>query len=332
MAKKINIVLILIGIGIIYYFINNFGLDNIWENIKLSGFQLINVLGIWAVVYFLNAYVLKIILGPDSKKTGFWELYTVTVSAYSINYITPFISLGGEPYKIFCLKDKLGTKKAASSTILYTMLHMLAHTFFWLMGIFIAFVFFEFEFFEKLLMGIILVGVMFLIWFFFSRHKKGVLKSFAKIIKKLKFLKSLNKKIETNYDKMNEIDEEIIELYHNRKKSFWWGLTVEFFARVLSSLEIYFIMIAIGIDFTVWDAIYVTAAFTLMMNIIFFVPMELGTRESSLYLLIKGLSSVEGAGIFVAIVSRIREVFWIILGILIIQIKGTKYSITGKQK
>ena len=332
MAKKINIILIVTGIGIICYFLNNFGLDNIWKNIKLSGFQLFNVLGIWAVVYLLNAYVLKIILGTDSKKVAFWELYIVTVSTYSINYITPFVSLGGEAYKIFCLKDKLGTRKAASSTILYTMLHMLAHAFFWLTGIFIAFIFFEFRFPEKLLMAIVLTGVLFLIWFFFSRHKKGVLKSFSEIIKKLKFLKSVNKKIDIHKERIDEIDEEIISLYLNRKKSFWRGLFVEFFARVLSSFEIYFIMVAIGINFTLWEAIYVTAAFTFLMNIIFFVPMELGTRESSLYFLIKGLSSVNGAGVFVAVVSRVRELFWIVLGIIIIQVKGTKYSVTGKNK
>lgn len=326
MLKKLNLLLIIIGLGIIYYFIDNFGLDNIWTNIKLSGWQLFNVLGIWALIYLLNTYVLKIVLGNDYKKIGFRDLYLITISSYAINFITPFVSLGGEPYKIFRLQKKIETKKAVSSTVLYTMLHMLAHTFFWVIGIFIAFVFFDYSLLQKIILGFLLCAVIFLIWFFFSRHRKGVLKSFTKLIGKMKFLKSLNAKIDSQKEKIDEIDEEIIKLYKNRKKDFWLGLSVEFFARLLSSLEIYFIMIAIGISFTVWDAIYVTAAFTLMMNIIFFVPMELGTRESSLYILINGLSSVSGAGIFVAIVSRIREVFWIVVGIVLMQISGNKLS------
>lgn len=331
MIKKLNYILIIVGLALIYYFVDRFGLNNIIENIEHSGLQLFNVLGIWLLVYILNAYVLKIILGEDSKKVGFINLCAVTISSYAINYITPFVSLGGEPYKILYLQKKLTTEKAASSTILYTMLHMLAHTFFWLLGICIAFVFFEYDFFEKLIMGLAIVLILLLILFFFSRHKKGVLKTFSRLIKKLKFLKSINLKLEKHKDKINEIDDEITELYLYRKKSFWLGLSIEFIARVLSSFEIYFIMIAIGISFTIWDAIYVTAAFTLMMNIIFFVPMELGTRESSLYILIKGLSTVNGTGIYVAIISRIREVFWIIIGIIIIQIQGTKFSRRKKQ-
>ncbi|MFA8343122.1 MAG: lysylphosphatidylglycerol synthase transmembrane domain-containing protein [Rhodothermaceae bacterium] len=332
MQKKLNILLILIGLGIIYYFVNNFGLENIWYNIRLSGWQLFNVLGIWAVIYLLNSYVLKIILGSEYKKIGFAKLYSITISSYAINFITPFVSLGGEPYKIYRLQKKIDTKTAVSSTVLYAMLHMLAHTFFWVLGVFIAFGFVGDSLPTKILLGVILIVVVFLIWFFFSRHKKGVLKSASRLIAKLKFLKSLNAKILNHKEKIDEIDFEIIELYTKRKKDFWTGLIIEFIARVLSSLEIYFIMAAIGISFSVWDAVYVTAAFTLMMNIIFFIPMELGTRESSLYLLVNGLSSVIGAGIFVAVVSRIREVFWIIVGIVLIQISGNKFSFFNSVK
>jgi len=331
MIKKLNVLFILIGLGIIYYFINNFGLENIWINIKLSGWQLFNILAVWAFIYLLNTLVLKIILGAEYKKVGLKTLYSITISSYAINFVTPFVSLGGEPYKIYRLQKEIETKTAVSSTVLYTMLHMLAHTFFWVFGIFIAFGILD-NFFIKTVLGIILAAVFFLIWFFFSKYKKGVLKYFVKLIAKLKFLKSANLRLKRNKEKINEIDEEIIEFYTKRKKDFCAGLLIEFFARILSSLEIYFIMTAIGISFTLWESIYVTATFTLMMNIIFFVPMELGTRESSFYLLVSGLSSVNGAGLFVAIVSRVREVFWIITGIILIQVSGSKFSLFGKNK
>lgn len=322
MLKKLNIFIIILGLIIIYYFVNDFGLDQIIINIKKSGFDLFWVIFVWAVIYFLNALVSKIIIGNKGEKVGIFELFGLTISAYSINLVTPFVSLGGEPYKIIELQNKLGTKRATSSTLLYTILHMLAHTFFWLIGFAIAFFFFEYSILEMIVLIILLAFVFLLVWFFFSRLKKGVARAFANLGLKLKFWKSLKAKIEKYETNITEIDLQIIDFYKNRKKDFWLAFSIELFARVLTSFEIYLILISIGVSITIFEAIYLTAAFTLLMNLIFFVPMELGTRESSLYFLVKGLYSLDGVGVYVAIISRIREVFWIVLGIILIQIRG----------
>lgn len=331
MLKKINIIVIILGCLVIYYFVNDFGLEKIIDNLKQSGPQLIYILLLWALIYILNAIVLKVIIGKDNGSLKFSEMLGITISAYSINLVTPFVSLGGEPYKILAMQDKLGTKKATAATLLYTILHMLAHTFFWLLGFVIAFIFFKYSKLEMFILILLLSLVFFLVWFFFSRLRKGVVRSFTNLIKKIKFLKSVNSKIAKHNEKIDEIDLLIIDLYKNRQTDFWIALSVEFFSRLLTSFEIYIVLQAVSVNINFAEAVYITAAFTLIMNLIFFVPMELGTRESSLYFLVKGLYSVDGVGVYVAIISRIREVFWILMGIILIQIRGIKYSFKNKE-
>lgn len=328
MLKKINLLLIGLGLMVIVYFIHDYGLNKIIENIQLSGIYLLYVLLLWVGIFLLNTIVYKIIIG-NKHGTDYIELLGLTISGFAINTVTPFVSLGGEPYKILALKSKLGTRRATSTTLLYTMIHMLAHTFFWLIGFAIAFTFFTYSSFEMFILILLLLFVFLLIWFFFSRHQKGVMKSLAELMAKLKFLKSINKKLSDNKEKLIEIDDQIKDFYHNRKLKFWSALSIELVARILTSLEIYIILISVNVNITIGEAVYLTAAFSLIMNLVFFVPMELGTRESSLYLLVQGISGIAGVGVYVAIISRIREVFWLVIGLVLIQIKGIKYKLSG---
>ena len=51
------------------------------------------------------------------------------------------------------------------------------------------------------------------------------------------------------------------------------------------------------------------------MNVLFFVPFELGAREGSLYLIMESLHVMPGVGVYIALVNRIRELFWILIGL-----------------
>ncbi len=324
MSNKIKYVIISLGLGIVLYFINEYGIENIYSNLITANWQLAYLLLLWTVIYFFNSLSLKIILPNRGKGISLLKLFFITVSSYSINLITPFVSLGGEPYKIFKLKKLVSDEDATAVTLLNSMLHMLAHTFFWLIGFAIAFAFYEYSFYEKFILFILLSVNIFLIYFFFSRHKKGVVQSFYVLISKIKILKKLQLRLSNYEDEIRSIDEKIVGLYSQKRKLFFEALFYEFVARLLTSFEIYLILIAVNIDISFLDAVYITAAFSFIMNIIFFVPMEIGTRETSLFLIIENFSAFSGVGIFVAIVSRVREIFWIILGTIFIHFGNKK--------
>ena len=51
-------------------------------------------------------------------------------------------------------------------------------------------------------------------------------------------------------------------------------------------------------------------------------PFELGTREGSLYLVLDSVKLSAGIGIYIGIINRVREFFWILVGLLLIQFNG----------
>ena len=103
-------------------------------------------------------------------------------------------------------------------------------------------------------------------------------------------------------------------------------LLYEYLARVINSLEFYFILLAFGAPVTFVDAILVLAFSSLMGNILFFFPMQMGAREGGLAIIIKilGYPGGLGLGVFSSFFTRIRELVWIFIGVGLVKIGNKK--------
>ena len=119
---------------------------------------------------------------------------------------------------------------------------------------------------------------------------------------------------------MQKVDDNIAILY-SQPRAFWLSLVSEYIARVINALEYYFILQSLGVSLSFWDAILVLAFSSLVGNILFFLPMQLGAREGGLSLIVKILGlSAPGIGIFTSLYTRIRELVWIFIGVSLVKL------------
>ena len=91
-------------------------------------------------------------------------------------------------------------------------------------------------------------------------------------------------------------------------------------ARIVASLEFYAILYLLNINVNIFQAVYIHAISSLMLNITFFIPMEMGAREASMYFVLGSVSGDASIGVFVAVINRIREFFWIFIGLVLVQV------------
>jgi len=323
MSKKKKLtsgILLGLGFGVLLFLLYDFGLNNIVTNIKRISWWFIPIISIYVLVYLQNAWVWYIILDDKEKKIPFYKIFAVTLSGMSINDITPVVNLGGEPYKIYAVKDQIGTHQAVSSVILYTMVHWLSHFFVWITGIILISFTADLSDVVRYFLFASFIAIFLLILFFYRRHRKGIFVSFLDKISKVPFLKGLAAKLSEKEETFVEIDEQIKNLYHNRPGAFYFSIFLDYLGRIISSLEFYFIMMAIHSEISFLEAFYIYAGYTLLVNIMFFMPLQLGTREGSLVLVMEALKIATGMGVFVSLIMRIREFFWIGLGLALIQI------------
>lgn len=306
--------ILLVSSAAFCYLVWDYGIDNIVRNVERTGLWFIPIVLLWGIVYLFNALAWFIILRDNTTRVALGDIYRLTVSGFAINYVTPFINLGGEPYRVLSLRPLVGLHRAVSSVILYNMVRMLSHFFFWIACVFVALVVLPFSFALVGTLSVVFILVSLLIAFFYARHRKGIFRSLIHMSARSRLLRPLSRRLERNGAALLEIDAQITELYRDHRRSFYQALCCEFMARLIASFEFYFILQAIGSGLSVVHAFLINGGSSLILNLFFFVPFELGTREGGLYLIMQGIGITSGIGIFMGLINRVRELFWILIG------------------
>jgi hypothetical protein len=325
-SKAYKALFLVIGVVSLGYMVYGTGLDVIWRDIQRTGIWFIPVIGSWLLIYILNAFAFRSIIrepGLPETNLSFWSVLRLTISGYAINYITPFVALGGEPYRILELKRVLGIRKATSSVLLYSLMHMFSHVIFWLASIVLIVAVVPLS--DTMLVGcgiLLIVGLVLAYWFI-NVYKKGFTVSTFKLLEKVPFIKNKARDFALkNAETLYEVDEQIRILYAERRNVFYFSLFFEFVARVIGCLEIYFTAQAIGLEMTLSQSLIISSGSSLFANLIFFFPMQLGTREGGLVLALRSIGLVSSQGVFIGVVMRIREIVWIIIGLALMTKKA----------
>lgn len=319
-------IFLLFGIAAIVVMLCKFPVNysEIGSNIRLMGLYLPAVIGVWIFVYAFNAWAFQIIVnnGTHDKHLSFRHAYKLTVSGFAFSYTTPF-GFGGGPYRVMELSAFIGVPRAMSSVVLYSMMHILSHICLWSTAV----VVFALAYTEKmtpflwcLFAGyfVVLLAVLFV---FNICYKKGVIVKLFTPLLHVPFAKKWARKFyDKNIDSMRKVDENIAYL-RSQPRAFWLSLLFEYIARVINSLEYYFILLSLGVCLDFWDALLVLAFSSLIGNLLFFLPMQLGAREGGLSAIVKILGlSAPGIGVLTSLYTRIRELVWIFIGVGLVKI------------
>lgn len=321
---------LLFGIAAIVVMLCNFDVDyaQLKSNLGRAGLYLPAVVGVWVFVYAFNAWAFQIIVnsGTHSKHLSYRHAYKLTVSGFAFSYTTPF-GFGGGPYRVMELSSYIGVPRAMSSVVLYSMMHIFSHICLWSSAV----VLFAVVYTEKMtpflwaLFGVFVVVLIAVVFVFHLCYKRGVI---VKLFKPLLHVPLAKRWAIPFYEKhaadMQKIDDNIAYL-HSQPRAFYSSLLFEYIARVINALEYYFILLSLGVSLTFWDAILVLAFSSLIGNLLFFLPMQLGAREGGLSLIVKILGlSAPGIGIFTSLYTRVRELVWIFIGVGLVKVGNKK--------
>ncbi len=304
--------------------------EDIWRYIKKLGMYFPAILLLWAGVYALNTLSWFLIINDEKryKNLSFWRVYKLSVSGFALNYTTPCGLMGGEPYRIMELKPYIGTSKATSSVILYVMMHIFSHFWFWFLSIFLFIAVHPVSASMAVLLTIIGAFCLLAFYFFSHGYRTGMAQKSIKLLTHVPFVKGWARRfVASKQETLEQIDEQIAMLHRQHKSTFYSALLLELSSRIIQSLEIYLILKAFSADISIVDSILIMAFSSLFSNLIFFTPMQLGSREGGLALAVDGLHLSGALGVYTGLITRLRELVWIAIGILLIKI-GNKNNQT----
>lgn len=340
MSKKYQNGFFIFGLVVLTVMVTQLDFAEVWKGLKHAGYWFFAVVALWAVLYIFNTAAWYTIIrsqvpAPDSQRPeaaaesptpfSFWWLYKITISGFALNYATPGGLMGGEPYRIMELSPKIGTERASSSVILYVMTHIFSHLWFWLLATLLYILTMRVNLFMGTLLTIVGAFCLVAIWFFLRGYKKGVAMFLMNILKHIPGAKRWARGfIEKHQQQLSTIDQQITALHQQNPRSFACAVLLELACRFLSAFEIMFVLLVLMPSVNYIQCVLILAFTSLFANMLFFMPLQLGGREGGFLMSVNGLGMTASAGIFVALIVRLRELIWTGIGLLLIKFDKKK--------
>ena len=330
MKDKVRNIFWFFGIFAIVVMLCTFDMDyqELWQNLRKAGIWFPAVILLWLFIYLLNALSWYIII-RDGKHAPvpFWKVYKLTVSGFALNYATPVGLMGGEPYRIMELTPYVGGSKATSSVILYVMMHIFSHFCFWMFSVLLYLVLEPLNLGMGIVLAIVGVCCLLAIYFFMKGYKNGMAVRTIRLLCHVPFAKKwANRFLVERKDALERVDAQIAELHRQRKTTFYASLGLEFLARIVGCVEVLFILNILTSNVSFLSCVLIMAFTSLFANLFFFSPMQLGAREGGFALATGGLAIPSAFGIYTGLITRVRGLIWIVIGVLLMKVGNN----TGK--
>ena len=324
MRKKYQNAFFIFGLTVLAIMVTQLDFQQVWEGVTHAGYWFLAVIALWGGLYILNTGAWWIIIKSqdDTQKPplSFWWLYKITISGFALNYATPGGLMGGEPYRIMALSPKIGTERASASVILYVMTHIYSHFWFWLLSVPLYLLTQKLTPLVVPLLAAVTVFCLSAIWFFLKGYKKGIAVTGMSLLSHFPMIKRWAQPFfERNRERLTEIDHQIAALHNQNPRTFVSAVMLELVCRVVSALEIFFILLVIMPSVNYVQCILILAFTSLFANMLFFMPLQLGGREGGFLMSTGGLGMTAAYGIFVALLVRLRELIWTAIGLALIK-------------
>ena len=309
------------GILLIIWFVSKSDIDDIWSQLQRINIKFIILIAVTFLSYMMIAVGWRISFPEKPDRVTIIDLFIIRLIGESLSQINPTNLVAGETLKAYLLKkrgisyhDSIVSLTISRISIILSALTLV------LIG---AVIFFN----ELLQIGgnrsmsfaiPVLIGVILFIvglTYYLLKTRIGLLHLPIIILRMGTSPNKSYPRLERVIDKMTHIDQELIEFFETRRISFVIIYLLSLFHWVVGALEMYCILLFIGIDIPFLSCVAVEVGVMVFKALGAFVPGQVGIEEMANKIMLDFVHVPSGGiWITVSILRRARQIFWIILG------------------
>ena len=324
MSRTWQLALFVLGATVFGYLVAQIGITELTADAARTGLMFVPIVALYALVYACSALAWQLTMAGDPQRPSYWRTYAVLISSGALNFLTPLINAGGEPYRVAAMAPWLGKRRAAGSVILHRMLHSFTYVLVWLTAVLLAFPLLPrgTPLIVWVLLGVVLVLILGIIVLFVSALRRGMLERILNWMQRAPFVNRLAVKVEPHRALLIELDRQITDFYHRSPRRFVQAIALEYLSRCIFMVELVLIVASLGFGIDYLRAFSIGGLEAIVSNALFFVPFEVGAREGAFFLLFKLFGMDPQVGLYTSIVGRVRDFAWIAGGLVLIWVTG----------
>lgn len=324
MSRRIQLLAFALGAAVFAYLVARIGVGHLLSDAARTGWLFLPIFLLYGVVYLCNAWAWWLTMADEPSHPPFWRTYAILAAGFSLNFVTPMVNVGGEPFKIAAVAPWLGLRRAAGSVVIYQILHTLGMLLSFLTAVVLGVVLLPHSGPVLASLAVSFAVLSALTLLLLTGHRRGGLERLLDVMHRIPVVDHLARRLEPKRATLAQMDEQITDFYHRRPRRFVQALVLEYVSRSIFMVEYMLIAMGVGLNITFAQAYVIGGLTSLIQNLIFIVPFEVGIKEGSLYLVFQLLGLDPGLGVYTAIVSRVRDLAWIGGGLGLVWLSGRR--------
>jgi uncharacterized protein (TIRG00374 family) len=315
-VRIVNLILLFIAAIFFVWILNELGWDTLVHYLWQVGWYWPLLLLPYGVVNWLESWSWKYILVDTPAKLTVARLFWLRLGGEALNQLTPTASLGGEPFKAARLQaDGVPLEVASASVVIAKGILVLSLAMYIFIGLALAPVFLPEA--AKHMVFLVLAaaalatgGIIFVLV-----QRRGPCGNSFRFLSRRGWLPQF---LRDQEGFLKDLDTAMSQFYHQYPSRAVLAFFLFFCSWLLHAVEVYVIFWLLGHPLSWGLAVCLDSLAMLFTALGFFIPAAMGVQEGGNILLAVGFKLGFDLGAAFSILRRIREAFWLSLGLVVV--------------
>ncbi len=313
--RRVTLILLVIAALFLFLMLREIGWSKLGYYLRLVGYYWPLILVPYGIINFLGAVSWKVLLLTRETCPGISRLFLLRLAGESLNQLTPTASLGGEPFKALRLSaGGVSWQEATASVVIQKGMMVLSLVLYLIMSLaLVPFVFLgDIPHPGLIIMGAIVLAGAGAVFVILQRSRPCV--SFISQMKKYSLCPAV---LISKEAELATLDFYLAEFYRKHSNRCIAAFVLLALAWGLHGVEVYIIFGLLGHPIHWGTALCLDGLAMLFTGLGVVIPASLGVQDGGNILLSLGLKLGAPLGAAFSIIRRLREAFWLLMGLLV---------------
>jgi uncharacterized membrane protein YbhN (UPF0104 family) len=311
--RRLETILIVLAVGFYVWFLSHFGFGRVLGYVRLAGWGLVLTISLEAVARLMNTLGWRVTIAEFPRSLSFGEMFVARIGGEAVDYTTPSANLGGQFVMALTVRRKLRMPVGLATVIVAALAEAVGQIVFIAGALMFSLGMIpEAEHLFWPIVGGFTLALALAGGFFFVQTRRP----FSYLWRAAaRFEIGPIRRYEVK-EAADEADSILLDFYARHRWRLIFSCICYLVAWSLGPVEIYILLKLLHQPATMRVALLVEGIGLLIERATFLIPAKLVSQEGGKALILAMLGYPAGIGFAVGFLRRIKEMVWVLLGLL----------------